>query len=371
MSYTKTTWNTGDVITADKLNKMEDGISDKGYSVEQSMKDLFVGSVTTESDDKYACATISLDEPLSIAPDEIEIVIDNTTYTASSKSTTDGGIEYGGDLDVEANVIDFSEYPFFLAFSDGEFYLTTETPKTCTRISTPASVVSASPEFETAVKSCGGPFVVHVTDDTLDKTFNEIAKEFVDGRMCVLIPPSGLEQAIIFGINMLGCAIKILSVAGNANAWVVIYAADSPDENPQFVSSTAINKETPVILRTKSVAGENEITYMVLYHDDGNLVKQGEFMTGSLTPERYKNYILCSSTSTSGGKTKGSSDQSITESVSYLHQTHSVLKQITSGSPVKVRTFDRLTFENNPEFQYGEINSADGPDFECYYYVVQ
>lgn len=26
MSYTKTTWQTGDVITAEKLNKMEDGI---------------------------------------------------------------------------------------------------------------------------------------------------------------------------------------------------------------------------------------------------------------------------------------------------------------------------------------------------------
>lgn len=26
MSYTKTTWETGDVITAEKLNKMEDGI---------------------------------------------------------------------------------------------------------------------------------------------------------------------------------------------------------------------------------------------------------------------------------------------------------------------------------------------------------
>lgn len=30
MAYTKTTWNTGDVITAEKLNHMEDGIASGG-----------------------------------------------------------------------------------------------------------------------------------------------------------------------------------------------------------------------------------------------------------------------------------------------------------------------------------------------------
>lgn len=30
MSYEKTTWKKGDVITAEKLNKIEDGIADGG-----------------------------------------------------------------------------------------------------------------------------------------------------------------------------------------------------------------------------------------------------------------------------------------------------------------------------------------------------
>ena len=30
MSYTKQTWATGDIITADKMNHMEDGIADSG-----------------------------------------------------------------------------------------------------------------------------------------------------------------------------------------------------------------------------------------------------------------------------------------------------------------------------------------------------
>ena len=30
MSYVKTTWQTGDIVTANKLNKMEQGIQDAG-----------------------------------------------------------------------------------------------------------------------------------------------------------------------------------------------------------------------------------------------------------------------------------------------------------------------------------------------------
>ena len=39
MSYTKQTWNTGDTITADKLNHMEDGIAAGGLMVISSTYD--------------------------------------------------------------------------------------------------------------------------------------------------------------------------------------------------------------------------------------------------------------------------------------------------------------------------------------------
>lgn len=45
MSYTKQTWNTGDVITAQKLNHMEDGIANCG---------LFVVTITND-DGNYSC----------------------------------------------------------------------------------------------------------------------------------------------------------------------------------------------------------------------------------------------------------------------------------------------------------------------------
>ena len=36
MSYTKNTWQTGDIVSSEKLNHMEDGIADaqNGYTVE-------------------------------------------------------------------------------------------------------------------------------------------------------------------------------------------------------------------------------------------------------------------------------------------------------------------------------------------------
>ena len=47
MSYTKQTWETGDVITADKLNHMEDGIADAGGGGA-----LTIGCIITTSGNK-------------------------------------------------------------------------------------------------------------------------------------------------------------------------------------------------------------------------------------------------------------------------------------------------------------------------------
>ena len=48
MSYTPINWQTGDIITAEKMNKM-----DNGWSVESSSQQLFSETVTTELDPEY------------------------------------------------------------------------------------------------------------------------------------------------------------------------------------------------------------------------------------------------------------------------------------------------------------------------------
>jgi len=49
--YTKQTWKTGDVITEDKLNHMEDGISTGGGIYTYSETVLFDGEVETTADE--------------------------------------------------------------------------------------------------------------------------------------------------------------------------------------------------------------------------------------------------------------------------------------------------------------------------------
>lgn len=50
MSYTKQTWNTGDVITAEKLNHMEDGIMESGESSKNCV--MFV-TLANDGNDNY------------------------------------------------------------------------------------------------------------------------------------------------------------------------------------------------------------------------------------------------------------------------------------------------------------------------------
>lgn len=45
MSYTKTTWNTGDTITAEKMNKIEDGV-ESAFGFSEQLNALIDGSIT-------------------------------------------------------------------------------------------------------------------------------------------------------------------------------------------------------------------------------------------------------------------------------------------------------------------------------------
>lgn len=57
MAYTKQTWNTGDVITAEKLNHMEDGIGSGGISVITiTLTDADGGGFEASSETSYADA---------------------------------------------------------------------------------------------------------------------------------------------------------------------------------------------------------------------------------------------------------------------------------------------------------------------------
>ena len=119
MAYEKQTWQTGDIITADKLNHIENGInSAQVYSVSEVVR--FSGSVTMVEDEGTYYADIDCD--LSDAPEQIKVTFDGTEYICE-KISFDSGFAYGGVGESEP---DFSEYPFFIS-ADKDATILTET----------------------------------------------------------------------------------------------------------------------------------------------------------------------------------------------------------------------------------------------------
>lgn len=105
MAYTPINWQTGDTITADKLNKM-----DNGWSVESTQ--LFSETVTTEEGRDGYSATLAYGE--TIDNDSITVTFDGMEYTCPRIDVDDmhyyGGFVNGGQ--------DFTTYPFLIAGHD-------------------------------------------------------------------------------------------------------------------------------------------------------------------------------------------------------------------------------------------------------------
>ncbi len=86
MAYEKHTWETGEVITAEKLNNIEDGIVEgvEGYDVSTQITDLF-NYTTTESDG----TSITLSDIFINVPTLI-VTFDGIEYTLPGKDASGG-----------------------------------------------------------------------------------------------------------------------------------------------------------------------------------------------------------------------------------------------------------------------------------------
>ena len=127
MAYEKQTWQTGDTITAEKLNHIEDGIEDNqnNYYVEEIKTVIYDGNITLEEwiDDNgkihYHCSIEDLDK--SIYNDNIEVIFDGISYTCNSFDYN----RYGANWSAELQDTDWSIYPF--SIDAGENYLNIST----------------------------------------------------------------------------------------------------------------------------------------------------------------------------------------------------------------------------------------------------
>ena len=149
MAYTPINWQTGDTITAEKLNKM-----DNGWSVETT--ELFSETVTT-ADGEGQLSYVFQTEP----PSKAMITFDGTSYTC----LRDADYGYGDHF--------FVNYPFYLAPLPSATYLYVETSGSHV-VTFDTVSVEVSDNFSDAVNAIVGTSTVPMLCESGITTYNEM-----------------------------------------------------------------------------------------------------------------------------------------------------------------------------------------------------
>ena len=161
MAYTPINWQTGDTITAEKMNKM-----DNGWSVTSGVTTLCDETVTTEDDGGMYAGSLSIS---SITAPTITVTYDSTPYQCTQDE--DGG--YGDDPNFT-----FSDYPFRI---EGDGFIITQTGGAHTvKIEAVVTSVETSAQFADAVASVIPVFqiIIEVT------TWQEAHDAMASGKLC-------------------------------------------------------------------------------------------------------------------------------------------------------------------------------------------
>lgn len=171
MAYTPINWQTGDTITAEKMNKM-----DNGWGVESTQ--LFSETVTTE-DTGEGYSMVALTYSTLISASTIIVTLNGTDYTCP-KIDSEGDFFYGGFN----NGPDFTNYPFFISSGGGVSNLITQTAGTF-NVSVSVQSPETSESFNSAVAFAQEfPVVSGVT------TFQEVVDAFKSGKHVYVIDDS-------------------------------------------------------------------------------------------------------------------------------------------------------------------------------------
>lgn len=187
MSYKTHTWESGETITAEKLNHMEDGIeeccSEKGYECTETTTLLTEESVTAVQDGDWAYGDLSYSQLINT--DTICVTFNDTVYECE-RILINGNNTYGAPWDSATEIYDWSEYPFSITSIEGYNGLNTETAGTYSiKIEAVELSVETTPCFRKAVESISGatqPLIVNDVGGVLDKTATEISDAFYASR---------------------------------------------------------------------------------------------------------------------------------------------------------------------------------------------
>lgn len=166
MAYTPINWQTGDTITAEKMNKM-----DNGWGVQETQ--LFSETVTTaQSPFGYAAGLAYT--TAEIPPATLTITLNSTDYVCT-RQVTGSSFYYGAPPN------DFSTYPFTLLIESSSI-IVTQTAGTYT-VSARGEVVEISTTFSDAVKKSVDADSIPLECIDGETTVYAMQDSMTDGRM--------------------------------------------------------------------------------------------------------------------------------------------------------------------------------------------
>lgn len=210
MAYTPINWQTGDTITAEKLNRC-----DNGWAVESSSQTYFTETVTTVDEDGTAWGDFSYST--YIVAETTTITFDGTDYVCTRQQGDNTTSAYGG---YSEGALDFTDYPFAFFSDQGANYIATSTGGTHTvSVAGTSSSIETSALFETAVNSVvNEPSTVPMKCATMVTTYQEMLAARDAGRLmyiylsrknCVLINSVPDDQSGFVGYYPLTTGISL------------------------------------------------------------------------------------------------------------------------------------------------------------------
>lgn len=161
MAYTPIGWQTGDTITAEKMNKMDNGW---GFSNTQ----LFSETVTTEEFDGLYLAELSYTGAIDY--DSITVTFNGTDYVCNRN--VEGNYSIYGDVGPDGP--DFTDYPFVLESGGGTNTIYTESIGTYT-MSASADAIEVSDNFSGAVAIASPLFQITLEKTTWQQAYDAMA----------------------------------------------------------------------------------------------------------------------------------------------------------------------------------------------------
>ena len=227
--YSKQTWKTGDVITQEKLNHMEDGISTGGGIYTYSEVSLFDGSVITAKQSEgvsFTSATITLQGDLPKS--DISVTFNGQDYTLPYGYSERLG-DYWGE--VVNNTPSFTSYPLLIGLSDHYLVVTPEAGTYSLKISNSSLVVNDNfkSNFIFVVNAEERDSIIY-----LDKTWQEINDAMLSSLLAVVIISSstGSLAELVTSTNQ-NSGYNVYTIANSfGNTMIRTYSANGPKAYP-------------------------------------------------------------------------------------------------------------------------------------------